>query len=60
MHHDTHGNDSPHDPNIVDWDGPNDPENPRNWTKTRKMVNISLFSLSVLYSYVFNPELLQQ
>lgn len=19
------------DPNIVDWDGPNDPENPQNW-----------------------------
>lgn len=37
------------DPNLVDWDGPNDPANPRNWSKTFKMVNISLVSLSVLY-----------
>lgn len=40
------------DPNIVDWDGPNDPANPRNWSKARKMLNVSLVSLSVLYSYV--------
>lgn len=24
------------DPNIVDWDGPDDPENPQNWTQVRK------------------------
>lgn len=30
-HHDEkHGN------NIVDWDGPNDPENPQNWSSGRK------------------------
>lgn len=40
------------DPNLVDWDGPNDPANPRNWSKARKMLNIALVSLSVLYSYV--------
>jgi hypothetical protein len=41
------------DPNIVDWDGPEDPENPRNWSKAKKMLNISLISLSVLYTYVW-------
>ncbi|KAF4552858.1 MFS-type transporter-like protein 66 [Elsinoe fawcettii] len=25
-------------PRIVDWDGPNDPDNPFNWTKSRKLV----------------------
>jgi hypothetical protein len=41
------------DPNLVDWDGPDDPANPRNWSKKRKMVNTTLVSLSVLYSYVY-------
>ncbi|KAI0836654.1 MFS general substrate transporter [Hypoxylon sp. FL0890] len=40
------------DPNIVDWDGPDDPTNPRNWSKTIKMLNIVLVSLSVLYSNI--------
>lgn len=40
------------DPNIVDWDGPDDPANPRNWSMSRKMLNISLVSVSILYSYV--------
>lgn len=42
------------DPNLVGWDGPDDPANPRNWTKRRKMLNVALLSLSVLYSYVCN------
>ncbi|KAK7413983.1 hypothetical protein QQX98_007166 [Neonectria punicea] len=35
-------------PNVVDWDGPDDPENPRNWSKSKKNMNViivSLFSL---------------
>jgi len=24
------------DPNVVDWDGPDDPEKPMNWSQTRK------------------------
>jgi multidrug resistance protein len=28
--------DEPRDPNIIDWDGPNDPENPQNWAASRK------------------------
>ncbi|KGO77178.1 Major facilitator superfamily domain, general substrate transporter [Penicillium italicum] len=44
------GNDaSNEDPNLVDWDGPDDPANPRNWSKSVKMANVLLISLSVLY-----------
>lgn len=31
-------------PNIVDWDGPDDPKNPRNWTASKVIVNISIVS----------------
>lgn len=27
---------TPRDPNLVDWDGSNDPENPKNWLLSRK------------------------
>ncbi len=50
---DTAAEDAGADPNLVDWDGPKDPANLRNWSKKRKMLNTSLVSLSVLYSYVF-------
>ncbi|MCJ1392941.1 hypothetical protein MMC18_005813 [Xylographa bjoerkii] len=40
------------DPNIVDWDGPNDPTNPGNWSKKRKLLYTSLVSISVLYSNI--------
>ncbi|UPL00978.1 hypothetical protein LCI18_011912 [Fusarium solani-melongenae] len=47
------------DPNIVTWDGPNDPENPINWSKSRKCINIGLMSLltiiSPLASSMFAP-----
>lgn len=39
--------DGPRDPNIVDWDGPDDPENPLNWTTKRKVtatVSIALIT----------------
>jgi multidrug resistance protein len=32
------------DPNIVWWDGPNDPENPRNWSNIQKYTNVALVS----------------
>ncbi|KAF5650114.1 major facilitator superfamily domain protein [Fusarium tjaetaba] len=38
------------EPNTVDWSGPNDPENPRNWSKAYKLTNIIVISLSVLYT----------
>lgn len=45
------------DPNIVDWDGPNDPENPLNWTTTRKVAAIATVSLITFLSYVFLSDL---
>lgn len=33
------------DPNIVDWDGPDDPENPMNWSKSKKWGAIAIVSL---------------
>lgn len=36
-------------PNIVTWDGPSDPANPRNWSRGYKFLNIALVSASVLY-----------
>lgn len=38
------------DPNVVDWDGSDDPTNPRNWSNAYKMLNVGLVSLSVLYA----------
>lgn len=31
--------------NIVDWDGPNDPENPMNWSFFRKWFTVTLVSV---------------
>ncbi|KAK7728186.1 hypothetical protein SLS57_002656 [Botryosphaeria dothidea] len=36
------------DPNIIDWDGLNDPENPMNWTEKKKWTNIGLMSFITL------------
>jgi hypothetical protein len=36
------------DPDIVDWDGPDDPENPQNWTKGRKWGLISVLAAVTL------------
>lgn len=33
------------DPNIVDWDGPDDPENPMNWPEKKKWLNIAVLSI---------------
>jgi hypothetical protein len=32
----------PHDPDLVDWDGPNDPENPLNFSFGRKVALTAL------------------
>lgn len=32
-------------PNIVDWDGPNDPTNALNWTSKKKWANAGLLSV---------------
>lgn len=39
------------DPNIVDWDGPDDPQNPMNWTEKKKWSNIATLSLVTLITY---------
>ncbi|KAM0277100.1 hypothetical protein ACHAO9_012642, partial [Fusarium lateritium] len=38
------------DPNIVGWDGLNDPENPMNWPTSQKCINIGLMSLLTIIS----------
>ncbi|KAJ5682167.1 MFS transporter cpaT [Penicillium macrosclerotiorum] len=47
------------DPNVVDWDGPDDPENPLNWSAKRKMtatISIALITLlTPLGSSMFAP-----
>ncbi|TQN64639.1 MFS transporter prlG, partial [Colletotrichum shisoi] len=40
------------DTNIVDFDGPNDPEHPLNWSTTRKTTSIVIVSLTPLLSPV--------
>ncbi|KAI8176871.1 Efflux pump radE [Colletotrichum sp. SAR 10_75] len=41
---------TPRDPNIVDFNGPNDPEHPLNWSTTRKTTTIVIVSLTALLS----------
>lgn len=38
------------DPNIVDWDGPDDPSNPLNWSISKKTTTISMVSFLTLLS----------
>jgi hypothetical protein len=40
----------PLNPNIVDFDGPDDPENPLNWSTARKARSIVIVSLVALLS----------
>lgn len=42
---------SEEDPNIVNWDGPDDPKNPRNWGQGFKLLNVLLIGLSILCTY---------
>ncbi|KAL8795201.1 MAG: hypothetical protein Q9182_007555 [Xanthomendoza sp. 2 TL-2023] len=52
------GNDDK-DPNIVDWQSPDDPENPMNWSATWKWANVITLScitmISTLASSMFAP-----
>jgi hypothetical protein len=38
------------DPNIVDFDGPDDPENPMNWSSARKTTAIIIITTMTLLS----------
>jgi hypothetical protein len=40
------------DPNVVDFDGPDDPENPMNWSTPKKTAAIAVVSLMTLLSCV--------
>ena len=33
------------DPNLVDWDGPDDPQNPRNWSSGKKAATVVVISV---------------
>lgn len=33
---------------LVDWDGPDDPQNPMNWSTARRLVQVVLASVFVL------------
>ena len=39
------------DPNIVDWDGPDDPENPLNWPTSKKLSTLSMVSIITFLSW---------
>lgn len=41
----------PVDPNIVSWDGPDDPANPINWSEKRKWSNIAVISSITFLTY---------
>ena len=38
------------DPNVVDWDGPDDPENPLNWSTRQRYFHVALASIFTLYA----------
>ena len=40
----------PKDPNIVDWDGLDDPANPLNWSSAKKLAAIGIVSLVTMLS----------
>lgn len=40
------------DPNIVHWNGPDDPENPLNWVRSKRVVHIGYVSIFALYASV--------
>lgn len=42
------------DPNVVDWDGPHDPENPLNWSSSKKNMHVIIVSLFSLAALVFH------
>ena len=44
----------PKDPNIVDWDGPDDLANPMNWPSAKKVTAVGLVSLITMLSSVPN------
>ncbi|KAJ5611109.1 hypothetical protein N7510_007828 [Penicillium lagena] len=43
---------APKDPNLVEWDGPNDPENPQNFTPLRKwIITLTMSSMTMWITF---------
>lgn len=40
------------DPNEVDWNGPDDPKNPRNWPAWRRFMLVGVITLVVFSTWV--------
>lgn len=40
---------------AVDWDGPNDPGSPLNWSQTKKNMHVIFVSIFTLYAYGLLP-----
>lgn len=40
------------DADVVDWDGPDDPENPLNWPKKKKWSMLGTLSVMTILMYV--------
>lgn len=40
------------DAHVVDWNGPDDPENPKNWSSAKRWSHISLIATLGLVTYV--------
>lgn len=45
-----------HDPNIVHWDGPDDLENPTNWSTGRKYAIVAIISSITFLTYSPHPQ----
>jgi hypothetical protein len=41
---------------VVDWDGPNDPANPMNWSKSKRISQVVLVSAITMVTFVFPAE----
>lgn len=48
------------DPNIVDWDGPDDPQNPMNWPDSKKWLNVAVLSILTIITSVYPMQLFQK
>jgi hypothetical protein len=46
---------NPGDLNVVDWEGPDDPENPMNWSTKEKWRNASMLAIMTLITSVVLP-----
>ncbi|KAL1618819.1 hypothetical protein SLS56_010378 [Neofusicoccum ribis] len=40
------------DPNLVDWDGPDDPTNPMNWPRSKRLGHVVMASITTLFANI--------